>query len=920
MMRPTPPTFGNVPAVTPNDGQPGRRRAFRIAFGSLLLALVVFAASLTARAQSAPAGTQSQTDESPSNVAGGADGRAGQAPTPSSVVAPVIVADPGVRYPEESIEQGLRAEVEVVLVVDVAVDGTVSKARVEAVAGTPDGAAGPFESAALEAVKRMTLKPAEREGRPIPARIKHRYRFALPPGRLGGRLFDATTGAPLGGARIEATPPSDGAGSATPTAVVSAPDGSFRIDDLPFGRYRVRILVQGASVSESDEEVDPGKETVLTLRVAPPSSVTESPQGAPVADEPVEEVTVRGKRPPREVTKISISQAEIRAIPGTGGDALRSITTLPGVARPPGLLGLLIVRGAAPNATNVFVDGTLVPIVFHFGGLSSVVPTDLLERLDFYPGNYSSLFGRGYGGVVDVGIRDPKKDGRFHGLAQVDLVDGRLLVEGPIAAGWRFAAAGRRSWVDVSLAPALRASGATVTAAPVYYDYQFQVQKDFSSRTSARVLAFGSDDRFNLLLPQGGSADPGVGGALDLGTAFWRVQGRFRHKVSSTGEFTILPAIGQDNIRFAVGANTLQIRTVPLTVRAEWTERVASWAKATVGLDFLYTWYDVFARLPPPNPPGRPPPGPGFSLPPLETTDTGQLYRPGTYLEMEVAPLPGTRILPGVRVDYTRETKSWDVAPRLVARQDIRSAFPRTTFKGGAGLFFQPTQPGDTNAVLGRPDTARNARALQYSFGAEQEITRSLEASLEGFYRKVDRTFTAGVGSVGEQLAYGLEVLLRYRSDSRFFGWLAYTLSRSTVQDTPFTPERTFQFDQTHILSVLGSYKLGRGWELGARYRLVSGNLTTPQAYGFYDQAIGSYQATQAFPPFGERLPLFHQLDVRIDKQWRFNGWTLDVYLDVINAYNQGNVEAYSYNYNATRRTPTTGLPFLPSIGVRGEL
>ena len=36
-------------------------------------------------------------------------------------------------------------------------------------------------------------------------------------------------------------------------------------------------------------------------------------------------------------------------------------------------------------------------------------------------------------------------------------------------------------------------------------------------------------------------------------------------------------------------------------------------------------------------------------------------------------------------------------------------------------------------------------------------------------------------------------------------------------------------FDQTHILTILGSYRLGHGWEFGARFRLVSGNLVTPE-------------------------------------------------------------------------------------------
>jgi hypothetical protein len=65
---------------------------------------------------------------------------------------------------------------------------------------------------------------------------------------------------------------------------------------------------------------------------------------------------------------------------------------------------------------------------------------------------------------------------------------------------------------------------------------------------------------------------------------------------------------------------------------------------------------------------------------------------------------------------------------------------------------------------------------------------------------------------------------------------------------------------------------------------------------------------------------MFHQLDIRVDKAWQFKAWKLGAYLDVQNVYNHGNVEGVSYNYNSTRSTFATGLPILPSLGLRGEL
>jgi hypothetical protein len=69
-----------------------------------------------------------------------------------------------------------------------------------------------------------------------------------------------------------------------------------------------------------------------------------------------------------------------------------------------------------------------------------------------------------------------------------------------------------------------------------------------------------------------------------------------------------------------------------------------------------------------------------------------------------------------------------------------------------------------------------------------------------------------------------------------------------------------------------------------------------------------------------ERLPSHHQVDLRIDHFWRFSGWTLSAFLDVSNVYLNAKVEQYQYSYDYAQREEITGLPIVPSIGVRGEL
>ncbi|CAN5924837.1 hypothetical protein BH11MYX4_BH11MYX4_38530 [soil metagenome] len=886
--------------------RPGGRRgrcAGSAATTTLLVACAALAASWPTVAQAQPGGSVAKPQDPPAPA---------PAPPPAVITPPVVKKDEGATYPAQALADKVKESVTVVVKVEIDASGAVQNATVDSPAGHG------FDEAAIAAARKLEYEPAKRNGLPIASKFLHRYVFSPPASRLVGKVVTerGRKDAPLEGATVTVVS-ADG----TTFSTSAAADGSFHVDDLPAGSYKITVAAGGYVEQSYEQALDAGEEAKADVRLAkeaPPPP----PPPAP-GEQAVEEVQVRGTRPPREIVKRTLEQRELSRIPGTNGDALRASQNLPGVARPPAIAGLLIVRGAAPNETNVYVDGTLVPIVYHFGGLSSVIPTEMIEKLDFYPGNFSTYYGRVTGAIVDVGVKNPKvrPDKKIHGLAQADLIDARVLAEGPIAnTGWNFAVAGRRSYVDLWLKPVLTQAGAGVTTAPVYYDYQAMLQKDWGPKHSLRLFFFGSDDRLEILTRTVNGSNPGIGGNITFGTAFYRLQARYVGKLSDDTEVRLTAAVGKDAIDLSIGDNFFVLSSYPINPRAELSQRIAPGVRNNFGLDILYAPYAVDLRLPAPPRPGTPPAGPFGASPPLQVTDTDAIYRPALYDEVELTPFPGTRIVPGVRLDYAKDTRAWDVQPRLVVRQDLKRDFPRTTIKGGVGRFTQPPQPQETNRVFGMAGLTSNV-AYHYGTGFEQELSRQIELSLEGFYRQYDNRVVQRLGNVGEGRAFGLETLLRYKPDDRFFGFLAYTLSRSVRKDGPGEPEKLCNFDQTHILTAIGSYRLGNGWEVGARFRFVSGSLTTPQTYGFYDATVGSYIGLAGFPPFSRRNPPFHQLDVRIDKSWQVTkDFKLSAYLDIYNAYNQANVEGVSYNYNQTLSTNATGIPFLPSIGLRGEL
>src|SRR6185295_7650985 len=185
----------------------------------------------------------------------------------------------------------------------------------------------------------------------------------------------------------------------------------------------------------------------------------------------------------------------------------------------------------------------------------------------------------------------------------------------------------------------------------------------------------------------------------------------------------------------------------------------------------------------------------------------------------------------------------------------------KTVLKAGAGVYYQPPQFQETDEVFGTPNLYSN-QAAHYAVGIAQALTRQVDVSVEGFYKYLTSQVARGANAqgtysynnLGSGYVIGGEALLKYKPDQHFFGWLAYTLSRSVRQEPPDYATRLFQYDQTHILTVLGSYRLGRGWEFGARYRLVSGSLYTPNIFGVYSADAGAYAPISGLP-FSERVP-----------------------------------------------------------------
>ena len=846
----------------------------------------------------------------------------GTAPRPTEEAKPSVVTPPKLTkfieasYPPAALEQGLTARVELELVVGV--DGRVRDLKVV----TPVG--NGFDEAAVAAVQQFEFEPATKDGAPIAARIRYPYVFEIqqapppepepeappPPARFEGRVLDADGDAPLAGATVQIV---RGDGAVLAPAVTDA-EGHFALPDLPAGTYTVRIDATGKLTREQPEELRSGELTEVVYRLqTPPDSEA---FGAVARIEP----------PPREVTRRTIGKEVLTRIPGTRGDPLRTVELMPGVARPPLGAGLLIIRGSAPNDTQAMFEGLPVQLLYHFGGLTSFINARMIDSIDFYPGNFSVRYGRRRGGIIEVDAAEIPRDA-FHGVADVNLIDASLLLETPIGDDAEIAVAARRSYFDVLFGAALSSGDVSTIAAPVYYDYQAMATYHPGPRDKLRLMAYGSSDKLKLLFEQPNDSDSAAVGNFDFGTQFHRVHGSWRRPLSSNVDQDVDVAVGYLDADFGLGeAFKFNLKGNDIYARAEWRVRVTDSVRLIAGLDLFFLPGDFTYKGPPVdqsegNPDGNANGATLSNRDRISVQDEFFVAQPAAYVESDVTLGPVLFIL-GSRADYFSDIHAYTYDPRGAVHYSLTDT---TKLRGGIGMFSQPPQFQESSPVLGNPHLLAT-HTLHVTLGVDQLVAETLKLSADGFYKHMyDRVVGTAFGQPpyftndGIGRAYGLEFQARIEPKGRFFGYLAYTLSRSERKDHPAENWELFDFDQTHILTVSAVYRLGRGWEAGMTFRLVSGNPETPVAGSSLNVITG-----ESSPLFGRlnsgRSAMFNRLDVRIEKQWTFTAWKLALYLDVQNAYNASNAEGRIYDYEYRRSAVIRGLPIIPNLGLRGEL
>ncbi len=627
-------------------------------------------------------------------------------------------------------------------------------------------------------------------------------------------------------------------------------------------------------------------------------------------------IEVDSETPPSAPGATSLDRAEVETMPGARGDLIASLDALPGVTGG-GFTGFsgVVIRGSAPEDSRILVDGFAIPLLYHIG-LRSIIPTAAIAGLEYVPGGFDVAHGRASSGIVSVTTRGG--DRTLGGQAETSVIDSGVLAQGPAGKDGTFLVAVRRSVVDLIL-PSLIPDDAAIqlTTVPHYWDGQARLDQELSSRWRGSLSLLGTRDVAELIADD--EADPDQRFYAETSFARLIADGRYRNGPWSV---TVAASPIAERVKFELG-RSIYYRADKLggTTRSEVTRR---WTQAAglrdvelrfggevdVGRWALDLATPRFEDEGEPEMEEGPPTDPSMTF-----DDVVWVTDLAAWTALSANLTPKLRLTTALRVDAFARSRDLAVQPR---GELAFTATDRTKVRLVAGAY---RRPAEYLSELLDP-SLHPERSSQVILGVEHALAPGTKVQASLYYTDRTALLTRGDGdgfaNHGRGTTYGGELFTAMRRGP-WFGFVSYALSRSTRVDRPGATERLFDFVQTHDLNVAASWKRG-AWQIGARFQYTTGQLDTDVLGSIYDSDNDRY-----VPIYGEinasRGPGHHQLDVRIDRTWRWSGKrALTLFVDVANVYLNPPILGTEYSFDYSERSVIEGLPILPSIGLRGEL
>lgn len=682
-------------------------------------------------------------------------------------------------------------------------------------------------------------------------------------------------------------------------------NGNFLITQVPPGIYRLQASFLGYKTELTPEyrvnHVTPYVQIEL-------EEENESLNEVVVTASPFQKV------PESPVSLRVIGLQEIEKAPGANRDISKVVQNYPGVAFSPiGYRNDLIVRGGGPSENRFYLDGVEIPNINHFstqgasGGPVGLVDADLIRSVKFYSGAFPADKGNALSSVLDFSLRDGDME-RNSLKATLGASEVSLSSNGHIGNKTSYLVSVRQSYLQALF----KILG--LPFLPAYTDASFKIKTRFDSHNELTLLGLGGIDRMKLNLGiEGEDAEYMLSYLPEINQETYTVGGVYRHYSQRHVQSIVLSQsyLNNRNVKYRDNDEsseenlTLRLGSIEQETKLR-MENTSSWSvwKVKAGFDLNYSRYKsneyrkVFAN----------------ALREYDYHTDLSLWRWGMFASVDyAAPDKSFTASMGVRTDgnnYSDKMKElWrQLSPRLSVSYRLIEGL---TLSGHVGLYYQ--LPSYTALGFKGEGGEYVNRHLDYisvsqeSLGLSWTPNENMELSVEGFYKLYGHMpFSLSdqiplsckgndYGTIGNEAlsseakgrSYGVELMFKWLLTQKLNLSSSLTIFKSEFKDGEQGGYVPSAWDNRFILNMSGTYNFPKHWSLGAKVSCIGGSPYTPydveksslvEAWNVQGRAYYDYSRYNQ-----ERLPVFGQLDVRVDKTFYLKKCMLGFYLDIQN-------------------------------------
>lgn len=623
------------------------------------------------------------------------------------------------------------------------------------------------------------------------------------------------------------------------------------------------------------------------------------------------------------VSMRTLGISEIEKNPGGNRDISKVIQALPGVASTPAFRNDIIIRGGGPSENRFYLDGVEIPNLNHFatqgasGGPVGIINVDFIREIEFYSGAFPANRGNALSSVLEMQQVDGNPE-KFRFKAALGATDLALTANGPLSPKTTAILSVRRSYLRFLF------STIGLPFLPTYNDFQFKTKTKIDQHNEITFIGLGALDQFKL---NTGISNPTEDQQYILDylpvNKQWNyaVGAVYKHYRKHSYDTYVFSRNMLNNEAYKYELNNesdpsklilrYKSQEIENKFRFEKTSRISGFKiNAGAGLEYAKYSNNTYQRVFIPQP--------SDTIYSLQYDSHFDLFKWNLFGQVSRGFLAERLILSvGIRSDANNYDAAMSdlfrqVSPRFSAAYALTEKW---FINFNTGRFYQ--QPPYT--TLGYRDQSGNLvnkenglkfmNADHIVGGLEFRRNENSKFTVEGFYKGynnyafsvVDSVSLASKGadygtygdeqvsSTSKGRAYGLEVYFRDQIAKKVNLIISYTMVRSEFEDYSgkLIPSA---WDNKHILNIMASRAFKKNWNAGLRWRFVGGAPYTP-----YDLKRSSLKAAwdvrnRGYLDYANfnllRLRSFHQLDMRIDKEYFFKNWSLNFYVDIQNLYN----------------------------------